>query len=109
GMEDYFQAKAQLFTRARSRRGVVNYDDEYGRRLVTEAEVPIVTFSAEGHPDADWRAEDVEIRPTDSTFTVVGPDGSRYPARAPLPGAFNVANTLAAVAALAEAGTDPRV
>ncbi|MFD6152876.1 UDP-N-acetylmuramoyl-L-alanyl-D-glutamate--2,6-diaminopimelate ligase [Streptomyces sp. NPDC060243] len=109
GMEDYFQAKAQLFTRARSRRGVVNYDDEYGRRLITEAEVPIVTFSAEGHPDADWRAEDVEIGPTDSTFTVVGPDGSRYPARAPLPGAFNVANTLAAVAALAEAGTDPRV
>ncbi|SCD39568.1 UDP-N-acetylmuramoylalanyl-D-glutamate--2,6-diaminopimelate ligase [Streptomyces sp. SolWspMP-sol7th] len=109
GMEDYFQAKAQLFTRARSRRGVVNHDDEYGRRLITEAEVPIVTFSAEGHPDADWRAEDVEIGPTDSTFTVVGPDGSRYPARAPLPGAFNVANTLAAVAALAEAGTDPRV
>ncbi|NJA59258.1 Mur ligase family protein, partial [Streptomyces sp. NEAU-H3] len=109
GMEDYFQAKAQLFTRARSRRGVVNYDDEYGRRLISEAEVPIVTFSAEGHPDADWRAEDVEIGPTDSTFTVVGPDGSRYPARAPLPGAFNVANTLAAVAALAEAGTDPRV
>ncbi len=54
-MEDYFQAKAQLFTPKRSRLGVVNFDDEYGRRLVKEATVPVVTFSAEGHPDADWR------------------------------------------------------
>lgn len=108
GMEDYFQAKAQLFTRKRSRRGVVNHDDAYGRRLAVEAEVPVTTFSAEGHPDADWRAEGVEIGPRSSAFTVVGPDGSRYRATAPLPGAFNVANTLAAVVALAEAGIDPQ-
>ncbi|WRZ52071.1 UDP-N-acetylmuramoyl-L-alanyl-D-glutamate--2,6-diaminopimelate ligase [Streptomyces sp. NBC_01314] len=108
GMEDYFRAKAQLFTPERSRLGVVNLDDEYGRRLVDEATVPIVTFSAEGHPDADWRAEDVQVGPMDSTFTVVGPKGERITARAPLPGSFNVANTLAAVAALAVAGIDPQ-
>ncbi|MGW2837186.1 UDP-N-acetylmuramoyl-L-alanyl-D-glutamate--2,6-diaminopimelate ligase [Streptomyces sp. NPDC001493] len=108
GMEDYFQAKAQLFTPERSRRGVVNYDDAYGRRLVTEAGVPVTTFSAEGHPDADWRAEDVEVGPQDSTFTVVGPDGERIAARAPLPGPFNVANTLAAIVTLAVAGIDPQ-
>ncbi|MER5434756.1 UDP-N-acetylmuramoyl-L-alanyl-D-glutamate--2,6-diaminopimelate ligase [Streptomyces sp. NPDC002588] len=108
GMEDYFQAKAQLFTRKRSRLGVVNFDDEYGRRLAGEAEVPVVTFSAEGHPDADWRADDVRIGPMDSTFTILGPDGARVTARAPLPGSFNVANTLAAVVALAAAGIDPQ-
>ncbi|MER5884493.1 UDP-N-acetylmuramoyl-L-alanyl-D-glutamate--2,6-diaminopimelate ligase [Streptomyces sp. NPDC001941] len=108
GMEDYFQAKAQLFTERRSRRGVVNLDDEYGRRLVTESEVPVTTFSAEGHPDADWRAEDVLVGPTDSTFTIVGPGGERISARAPLPGPFNVANTLAAVVTLATAGFDPQ-
>ena len=86
GMEDYFRAKAQLFTPERSRLGVVNLDDEYGRRLVDEAEVPVVTFSAEGHPDADWRAEDVEVGPMDSTFTVVGPKGERITARSPLAG-----------------------
>ena len=32
-MEDYFQAKAQLFTPRRSKAAVVNFDDEYGRRL----------------------------------------------------------------------------
>lgn len=108
-MEDYFRAKAQLFTPKRSRLGVVNLDDEYGRRLAGEAEVPVVTFSAEGHPDADWRAEDVRIGPMDSTFTAVGPKEERIAARSPLPGSFNVANTLAAIVAVASAGLDPQL
>ncbi|MFA3840673.1 UDP-N-acetylmuramoyl-L-alanyl-D-glutamate--2,6-diaminopimelate ligase [Streptomyces sp. NPDC056910] len=107
-MEDYFRAKAQLFTRARSKQGVVNYDDEYGRRLIDESEVPVVTFSAEGHPDADWRAEDVEVGPFDSTFVAVGPKGERITAKSPLAGPFNVANALAAIVALAVAGIDPQ-
>ncbi|MFE0043604.1 UDP-N-acetylmuramoyl-L-alanyl-D-glutamate--2,6-diaminopimelate ligase [Streptomyces albireticuli] len=109
GMEDYFQAKAELFTKARSRVGVVNLDDEYGRRLAEGAsEVPVVTFSAEGHPDADWRAADVETGPFDSVFTVLGPNGERVRARSPLAGPFNVANALAAVTALVAAGADPQ-
>jgi UDP-N-acetylmuramoyl-L-alanyl-D-glutamate--2,6-diaminopimelate ligase len=108
GMEDYFQAKAQLFTPGRARLGVVNIDDSYGRRLAAEAEVPVTTFSAEGHPDADWRAEDVEAGPLGSRFTAVGPKGERIPAQAPLPGLFNVANSLAAITALVTAGIDPQ-
>ncbi|MGW2561258.1 UDP-N-acetylmuramoyl-L-alanyl-D-glutamate--2,6-diaminopimelate ligase [Streptomyces sp. NPDC001514] len=108
GMEDYFGAKAQLFTPARARLGVVNLDDEYGQRLVAESAIPVVTFSAEGHPDADWRAEDVELGAVGSAFTVVGPQGERVSARAPLPGPFNVANTLAAIVTLAVAGIDPQ-
>ncbi|MFJ5830282.1 UDP-N-acetylmuramoyl-L-alanyl-D-glutamate--2,6-diaminopimelate ligase [Streptomyces sp. NPDC093089] len=107
-MEDYFQAKAGLFTPERSRLGVVNLDDEYGRRLAKEATVPVVTFSADGLADADWRAEDLVLGSHDSTFTAVGPDGRRIPATAPLPGPFNVANTLAAIATLAAAGLDPK-
>ncbi|MFF9068621.1 UDP-N-acetylmuramoyl-L-alanyl-D-glutamate--2,6-diaminopimelate ligase [Streptomyces sp. NPDC014891] len=107
-MEDYFQAKAGLFTPARSRLGVVNLDDAYGRRLVDEATVPVVTFSAEGRADADWRAEDLVLGSHDSTFTAVGPAGERISATAPLPGPFNVANTLAAIATLAVAGIDPK-
>ncbi|WP_329116019.1 UDP-N-acetylmuramoyl-L-alanyl-D-glutamate--2,6-diaminopimelate ligase [Streptomyces sp. NBC_01465] len=108
GMEDYFQAKAQLFTPERSRVGVVNFDDEYGRRLVTEAGVPVTTFSAEGHPDADWRTEDIQVGPMDSTFTAVGPKGERIRAKSPLAGPFNVANALAAIVTLAVAGIDPQ-
>lgn len=108
GMEDYFQAKAQLFTPKRSKLGVVNVDDEYGRRLANEATVPVVTYSAEGHPDADWRADEVEVGPLDSTFTVLGPKGERIAAKSPLAGPFNVANTLAAIVSLAAAGLDPQ-
>ncbi|MFC0597109.1 UDP-N-acetylmuramoyl-L-alanyl-D-glutamate--2,6-diaminopimelate ligase [Streptomyces palmae] len=107
-MEDYFQAKARLFTRARSRQGVVNHDDEYGRRLIKESEVPVITFSPEGNPDADWRAVDVEVGAQGSTFTALGPDGIAVRAASPLPGPFNVANALAAITALAAAGIDPQ-
>ncbi|MFF8376525.1 UDP-N-acetylmuramoyl-L-alanyl-D-glutamate--2,6-diaminopimelate ligase [Streptomyces sp. NPDC015661] len=107
-MEDYFRAKAGLFTPERSRLGVINLDDAYGRRLVAEATVPVVTFSAEGRPQADWRAEDLVLGSHDSTFTAVGPEGARISATAPLPGPFNVANTLAAIATLAAAGLDPK-
>ncbi|MGW6823191.1 UDP-N-acetylmuramoyl-L-alanyl-D-glutamate--2,6-diaminopimelate ligase [Streptomyces sp. NPDC055005] len=107
-MEDYFQAKAQLFTERRARLGVVNADDEYGRRLAKEATIPIVTFSATGDPAADWRAEDVVLGAADSTLTLVGPDGRRVRATAPLPGPFNVANTVAAIVTLAAAGIDPQ-
>ncbi|MEV5507066.1 UDP-N-acetylmuramoyl-L-alanyl-D-glutamate--2,6-diaminopimelate ligase [Streptomyces orinoci] len=107
GMEDYFQAKAELFTKERSRLGVVNLDDEYGRRLAAgESEVPVITFSAEGRADADWRAVDVVTGPVDSSFTILGPEGRTVRAKAPLPGPFNVANALAAVVALTAAGIE---
>jgi UDP-N-acetylmuramoyl-L-alanyl-D-glutamate--2,6-diaminopimelate ligase len=108
GMEDYFQAKARLFTLSRSRLGVVNIDDAYGRRLAAEAEVPVTTFSAAGHPGADWRAEELEMGALGSTFTAVGPKSERVAAAAPMPGPFNVANALAAITALVTAGIDPQ-
>ena len=56
GFEDYFRAKAKLFTPAYSAVGVVNVADRYGRRLVAEASIPIVTFCADpasgGYPQA---------------------------------------------------------
>ncbi|WP_330261849.1 UDP-N-acetylmuramoyl-L-alanyl-D-glutamate--2,6-diaminopimelate ligase [Streptomyces sp. NBC_00539] len=107
-MEDYFQAKAQLFTERRARLAVVNADDEYGRRLAKEATIPVVTFSASGDPAADWRAEDVVLGAADSTLTLLGPGGQRVRATAPLPGPFNVANTVAAIVTLAAAGVDPQ-
>ena len=104
-VEEYFAAKASLFTPERARLGLVNVDDAFGRRLVQEATVPVRTFSASGAP-ADWRATDVRLAPTGSSFTVHPPSGGSFRARVPLTGAFNVANALCAVAALGEAGFD---
>ena len=104
-VEDYFEAKASLFTPERCIRGLVNADDEHGRRLLQRGDVPLESFSTTGG-DADWRAEDVEVTAAGSTFVVAGPGGVRVEAGCPLPGGFNVANALAALAACATAGFD---
>jgi UDP-N-acetylmuramoyl-L-alanyl-D-glutamate--2,6-diaminopimelate ligase len=106
-VEDYFQAKASLFTPERARLGLVNIDDEYGRRLLAESRIPVRTFSSAG-ADADWTAGDVALNPAGSAFTVHTPAGESFRAEVPLAGDFNVSNALAAIASLGEAGFDPR-
>jgi UDP-N-acetylmuramoyl-L-alanyl-D-glutamate--2,6-diaminopimelate ligase len=103
-VEDYYRAKASLFTPERARLALVNADDEHGRRLAGETTIPVRTFGS--GRDADWRVEDVELRADGSTFTIVTPDGARLATGCPLPGDFNVSNTLAAVAAAGEARLD---
>jgi UDP-N-acetylmuramoyl-L-alanyl-D-glutamate--2,6-diaminopimelate ligase len=104
-MEDYFEAKASLFTPARARSGLVDIDGEWGRRLQERAGIPVRTLSAAGN-DADWRAFDIDLGPTGSRFHITGPDDTEVDAGCPIAGAFNVANTLAAVAAASSAGYD---
>ena len=100
GMEDYFQAKASLFTPQRTERGATNVDDEYGRRLLS-AEVPMLGYGVS--TDAQVRAEDVIFDPTGSRFTVKTPKGDMDVATN-LIGGFNVSNCLAATAVAMQAG-----
>jgi UDP-N-acetylmuramoyl-L-alanyl-D-glutamate--2,6-diaminopimelate ligase len=103
GMEEYFAAKALLFD-GRCEHEVVTVDDAYGRRLVKPG---TVTVSAAGAPDAAWRAVDLRPEVTGSTdFRVLGP-GVELRATVRMPGAFNVANALLAIATLATLGVDP--
>src|SRR5207237_417493 len=94
-MEDYFRAKASLFTAARSDRGVVNADDPYGRRLLASPAIPLVSFGAE----ADWPVRDVQLGAAGSGFLVGEAEASVQ-----LPGAFNVSNAAAAIVTLVQAG-----
>jgi len=103
-LEAYFEAKASLFTPERARVGLTNVDDEFGRRLLHHATIPMQTFSMQG--EADWRATDIELCGDGTTFTVLGPKGLSVPVRVPVPGAFNVSNALAALASAALAGLD---
>jgi UDP-N-acetylmuramoyl-L-alanyl-D-glutamate--2,6-diaminopimelate ligase len=100
-MEDYFGAKRQLFLSSPGA-AVVNVDDPYGARMATElAEAgspPLITFSPSGGEAADFRALDVSFDAAGSRFRCLGPDGE-VAVRTPLPGHFNVENSLAAVAA----------
>jgi len=102
--EDYYRAKASLFTPERARLALVAVDDDHGRRLAGETELPVRTFSAQGR-DADWTATELRPGPDGTSFRILGP-GVDTQGGVPLPGAFNVTNALAAVAACAEAGLD---
>ena len=89
-MEEYFEAKAMLFTPGYALRGVVNADDPWGRRLLERARIPMVA-----------------VQPRDATDIVLQPGRTEFTWRGqrvttPLTGAINVDNTLlAAEAALA--------
>jgi UDP-N-acetylmuramoyl-L-alanyl-D-glutamate--2,6-diaminopimelate ligase len=95
-MEEYFQAKRRLFTGVTSPPAAVNVGDPYGRRLADELEAahraPLVTFGL--RPEAEVRAERLELGPHGSTFTAAGMELDTR-----LPGVFNVENVLGAVAA----------
>ncbi len=93
--EDYFAAKAMLFD-GRADIEVVCVDGEWGRRLVKPATITVATRG-----DGTWRATDLAVAAAGSqSFTAVGPDGLRLPVTLPMPGVFNVANALVAVACL---------
>jgi UDP-N-acetylmuramoyl-L-alanyl-D-glutamate--2,6-diaminopimelate ligase len=103
-MEDYFQAKASLFTPQRTQRGVVNAEDAAGRRLLSAPQIPLTGYGEGG----DFRAESVRTEPDGSAFDLVGP-GFRVPASLQVPGDFNVSNALGALACLVTAGIPPEV
>ncbi|MBI3685761.1 MAG: UDP-N-acetylmuramoyl-L-alanyl-D-glutamate--2,6-diaminopimelate ligase [Actinobacteria bacterium] len=106
GMAEYFAAKATLFD-GRCAHEVVNVDDPYGLRLVGP---DTSTVSAAGAADARWRAADiVTAAGSGSQFVINGPGGLSVPATMRLPGRYNVANALLAVAVLAAIGVDPAV
>jgi UDP-N-acetylmuramoyl-L-alanyl-D-glutamate--2,6-diaminopimelate ligase len=114
-MDDYFAAKASLFTPQRSRSAVVCVDDAWGRRLATEATVPTVTLatSEEAGGDADWVAERAErAEQTEQTQQGAFSLRERSTGRvlrlvSHLPGHFNVANTALAALALLGIGLAP--
>jgi UDP-N-acetylmuramoyl-L-alanyl-D-glutamate--2,6-diaminopimelate ligase len=100
-MEDYFLAKASLFTPQRSVRAVVCVDDEWGQRLARESGVPTVTIASLPDITADWRIR--ATGPGESAFELVG-DDQRLSLRSALPGDFNRVNTAVAALMLLAAG-----
>jgi UDP-N-acetylmuramoyl-L-alanyl-D-glutamate--2,6-diaminopimelate ligase len=103
-MEDYFQAKRRLFvpgpaSPARSLGppavSVVNVGDPYGRRLASEV-AGALTFAV--NAPADYSATNLRCGFDGCRFTLRTPAGERE-LELPMPGRFNVANALGALAA----------
>ena len=103
-MEAYFDSKLKLFTdlahqeQKKKAVAVVNLDDRYGEKIVERLaqEVPVITYGMGVR--ADFRGSN--YRPEFSgTSYQLDAKGKSYLVRVPLIGRFNVANSLAALAA----------
>src|ERR1700733_2190463 len=119
-MEDYFQAKRLLFVPAQGDAStsdtcvlgpvapavsVVNVGDPYGRRLAAELD-RVVTFAVDA--PADYGATSLRCGFATCSFTLQTPEGQRE-VELPMPGRFNVANALGALAAVHSLGFDLEV
>jgi UDP-N-acetylmuramoyl-L-alanyl-D-glutamate--2,6-diaminopimelate ligase len=106
-MEDYFAAKASLFTPERARQAVIGVDGMWGRRLADHCEIPQITYALDH--DADVVCASVIPSPAGQTLTISDERaGTAYEVEVGLPGRFNAANALGAWAALRAAGVLPQ-
>ncbi|GAB0107592.1 UDP-N-acetylmuramoyl-L-alanyl-D-glutamate--2,6-diaminopimelate ligase [Nocardia sp. JMUB6875] len=123
--EDYFAAKRRLFIpdgpdSAGSPRpsvaaavSVICVDDEWGRRLAAEigddlpeSDSRLRTVAIGGGVQADWRADGITAGPGGTQeFIAMGPDVN-VDVRLRLPGTYNIANGLLAVAVCVAAGVE---
>src|ERR1700730_10822720 len=103
-MENYFESKAKLFTQLAQQQkkrkpvAVINIDDRYGRQLLAKIDmkVSVVTFGMGAR--ADFRASNYRMEFAGTSYQLDA-RGKSYLVRVPLIGRFNVANSLAALAA----------
>ena len=101
-MENYEAAKAKLF--AQSKIGVLNYDDEAGRRIAKGAPSETITYSAKSS-EADYVAKNIKTKADSVAFELVGVD-SIMRINLNIPGKFSVYNAMCAAGVLRALGVD---
>jgi len=112
-MENYFQAKAQLFTHEYTDMALINIDDPYGARLAESTQVQVETVSR-SNKSANWHyewIEQLEQRGQSLGYQVAirGAGGILIEGRLPLLGEHNLDNALLAIAIAVTTGVDPLV
>ncbi len=103
-MKNYFEAKTKLFEQLAQQQkkkkpvAVINIDDRYGQQLLQriDKKVSVVTFGMGS--SADFRASNYRMEFAGTSYQLDA-RGKSYLVRVPLIGRFNVANSLAALAA----------
>jgi UDP-N-acetylmuramoyl-L-alanyl-D-glutamate--2,6-diaminopimelate ligase len=103
-MERYFESKMKLFTqlaqqqKKRKAVAVVNIDDRYGEQLRNKIDKKILVITYGMGVRADFRASNYRMEFGGTSYQLDA-RGKSYLVRVPLIGRFNVANSMAALAA----------
>ena len=98
-MENYCDAKAQLF--ARSKKCVANCDDPWFERICACANTPVLTTSAKA--EADLYATDAQLH-SDGVSFVAHYGSAQQAITLPIPGTFTVYNTLSVLGCALQLG-----
>lgn len=108
-MQDYLDAKARLFepgSPTRAAHAVVCVDDDWGRQIAGRSCSPVRVSTA--GTEGDWTIDAVRaVGPSSQEFVAVDPGGVHHTLRIGLPGRYNIANALLAVALLDVVGVSP--
>ncbi|MEH1992771.1 UDP-N-acetylmuramoyl-L-alanyl-D-glutamate--2,6-diaminopimelate ligase [Nostoc sp.] len=105
-MEDYFAAKALLFSPNYLKgRAIINADDSYGKRLIASLDSERVWSYSVNDNSADLWMNDLSYQPNGVSGTLHTPKGD-VAFRSPLVGQYNLENLLAAVGAVLHLGLD---
>jgi UDP-N-acetylmuramoyl-L-alanyl-D-glutamate--2,6-diaminopimelate ligase len=104
-MEEYFLAKAKLFTFEYADLAVINIDDVYGARLAAMTELPVVTLSRT-NTKATWHFASISRDYLGAAIAIRGSGGILIEGKTILQGGYNYDNLLMAVAIAAESGID---
>ncbi|MGI9195053.1 MAG: UDP-N-acetylmuramoyl-L-alanyl-D-glutamate--2,6-diaminopimelate ligase, partial [Candidatus Nanopelagicus sp.] len=102
-MENYFQAKANLFTTEYAKVAVINIDDSYGKKLIQQVQIPFVTVSRKDST-ADWYLAKAEIRNGYYRIEIKSKTGESFSENFALLGDYNLDNLLLAVAIVNSTG-----
>ena len=105
-MEEYFLAKAKLFTFEYADLAVINIDDVYGARLAAMTELPVMSLSRT-NTKATWHFASITRDYVGAAIAIRGSGGILIEGKTILQGGFNYDNLLMAVAIAAESGIDP--
>ncbi len=102
-MDQYFDAKAKLFTPEFAQNAVINIDDQYGQRLYKMSKLPIKTVSR-SDKSADWYYSRIESLSDGYKVEISGKSGQIISGNFPLIGDHNLDNLLLAVACVSICG-----
>ncbi len=102
-MENYFQAKANLFATEYAKAAVINIDDLYGKKLSKQVKIPVVTVSRKDST-ADWYLAKAEIKNGLYQVEIKSKSGESLSENFALLGDYNLDNLLLAVAIVNSAG-----
>ena len=102
-MENYFQAKANLFATEYAKAAVINIDDSYGKKLSKQVKIPVVTVSRK-ESTADWYLAKAEIKNGLYQVEIKSKSGEILSENFALLGDYNLDNLLLAVAIVSSAG-----